>query len=111
MTPYAADPRDLAAELSPDGVGAYLTSKGYARVPAGERISVYTLFYDIYAKPGEEWCDGGIEVPLDPTLSDYGRRMLEALDALDGAFLGLLHAIDPDRFPRERILALAGVAP
>ena len=103
MTPYAADPRDLAAELSPEKVIAYLTAKGYEPTMADVYVS-------LYRRPNDGLADA-VEVPLNPALRDYGRRMHEALDALDGAFLGLLHAIDPERFPRERILALAGVAP
>ncbi len=104
MTPYAADPRALAAELSPTALDVYLTAKGYTR-----QIEFPNL-YRIYRRPGEAF-NAAVEVPLNPDLADYGRRMLEALESLDGAFLGLLHAIDPQRFPRERILALAGVAP
>ena len=104
MTPYAADPRDLAAELSPTALDAYLTSKGY------EREREFPNLWRIYRRPGEALNDA-VEVPINPGLADYGRRMHETLEALDGAFLGLLHAIDPDRFPRERILSLAGVTP
>ena len=104
MTPYAANACDLCAELSPDVVIDYLTAKGY------ERLVIFDGLYSVYALPGEPMKDYA-DVPLNPALCDYGRRMHEALDALDGAFLGLLHAIDPARFPRERILALAGVTP
>ena len=104
MTPYAANACDLAAELSPTALDAYLTSKGY------EREREFPNLWRIYRRPGEAFNDA-VEVPINPGLADYGRRMHEALDVLDGAFLGLLHAIDPERFPRERILALAGVTP
>lgn len=108
MTPYAADPCDLAAELSPDAVIDYLTAKSYTRgltyrTWKGEPVAVTYNPADPQVEP--------VEIPLNPALCDYGRRMHEALQALDGAFLGLLHAIDPVRFPRERILLLAGVAP
>lgn len=106
MTPYAANPCDLCAELSPDAVIAYLTAKGYTRgltyeTWKGDPAAVTYHPADPQVEP--------VEVPLNPALRDYGRRMHEALDALDGPFLGLLHAIDPERFPRERILLLAGV--
>ena len=103
MTPYAADPRTLAAELSPDAVIAYLTAKGY-------EPTMVDVYVSLYRRPNDGLAEA-VEVPLNPALRDYGRRMVEALEALDGAFLGLLHAIDPARFPRERILALAGVTP
>ncbi len=103
MTPYAADPRDLAAELSPNKVHAYLDTKGYRLTGDWPDVSLHRRDSPVPEMP--------VEVPLNPDLADYGRRMLEALESLDGAFLGLLHAIDPQRFPRERILALAGVAP
>ena len=104
MTPYAANPRDLAAELSPTALDVYLTSKGY------EREIEFPNLWRIYRRPGES-LNVAVEVPINPGLADYGRRMHEALEALDGPFLGLLHAIDPTRFPCERILALAGVTP
>lgn len=103
MTPYAADPRELCAELSPDKVRAYLDIRGYRLTGDWPDVSLHRR-----DSPNPET---PVEVPLNPALADYGRRMHEALDALDGAFLGLLHAIDPERFPRERILLLAGVAP
>ena len=102
MTPYTADPRALAAELSPAALDVYLTAKGY------ERETEFPNLYRIYRRPGKAPNDT-VEVPINPGLVDYGRRMLEALQVLDGAFLGLLHAIEPRRFPRERILTLAGV--
>lgn len=104
MTPYAADPRALAAELSPTALDVYLTAKGY------EREIEFPNLWRIYRRPGEAF-NNAVEVPINPGLIDYGRRMHEALDALDGPFLGLLHAIDPEKFPLERILLLAGVAP
>ena len=103
MTPYTADPRDLAAELSPDKMTAYLLAQGF-------EPTMRDVYVSLYRRPNDGVADA-VEVPLNSDLRDYGRRMLEALQALDGAFLGLLHAIDPCRFPRERILALAGVAP
>ena len=110
MTPYAANACDLAAELSPTSVCEYLVSQGYRPIGyhawPGQPLASVAMFNRDGAQP-----QMAIEVPLNPALRDYGRRTHEALDALDGAFLGLLHAIDPERFPRERILALAGVTP
>ena len=102
MTPYTADPRTLAAELSPTALDVYLTAKGYER-----ELEVPNLCR-FYRRPGEP-LSVVVEVPINPGFIDYGRRMHEALAPLDGAFLGLLHAIDPRRFPVARILALAGV--
>ncbi len=102
MTPYTEDPRALAAELSPTALDVYLTAKGY------EREHEHPNLCRFYRRPGEPH-NGVVEVPINPGFTDYGRRMYEALDCLDGAFLGLLHAIDPNRFPVARILALAGI--
>ena len=110
MTPYAADPRTLAAELSPTVVSMYLVSQGYRPIGYHEIPSQPLASVAMFHRDGDSPNDA-VEVPLNPALRDYGRRMVEALEALDGAFLGLLHAIDPARFPRERILALAGVTP
>jgi hypothetical protein len=104
MTPYAEPAHKLAAELSPTAFDVYLTAKGY------ERVVTFPNFYCVYRRP-EEPLNSAIEVPINPGLIDYGRRMYEAVEKLDGAFLGLLYAIDPRRFPRERVLALAGVTP
>lgn len=110
MTHYTADPRTLAAELSPTDVSMYLVSQGYRPIGyheiAGQPLASVAMFHRDGEPPNY-----AVEVPLNPDLADYGRRMVEALDGLDGAFLGLLHAIDPQRFPRERILALVGVTP
>lgn len=102
MTPYAAKPYDLCAELTPDKVGAYFLSQGYLLAHSTHTAAA------AYQHPAEPpW--SVTEVPLNPNLRDYGRRMYEALQDLDGAFLGLLHKIDPVKFPTERILVLAGV--
>lgn len=101
MTPYTRNPHKLCAELTTDKVGLYLVSQGYLLVQWVHPVVIYKRPTD----PPES----AVEVPLDPALRDYGRRMYETLQDLDGAFLGLLHAIDPDKFPTERILVLAGV--
>ncbi len=46
---------------------------------------------------------------MNPAFADYGRRVYEVLEYLDGSFLYLLHTIDPATFPRERVIALAGL--
>lgn len=101
MTPYTTKPYDLCAELTPDKMVSYLIANGYEQTMADVYVS-------LYRRPNDGLMDA-VEVPLDPTLRDYGRRMYEALQDLDGAFLGLLHKIDPVKFPTERILVLAGV--
>ena len=110
MTHYTDSPHSLAAELSPAKVGEYLVSQGYRPLGyhtwAGQPLASVAMYNRDGGPPNE-----AIEVPLNPALADYGRRMHEALESLDGPFLGLLHAIDPDRFPVSRILALAGVTP
>lgn len=100
MRHYTESEYKLAAELSPIAVDWYLVAHGYRLAAAYPGVAVYSCVGAI---------DSHVEVFLDSSLSGYGRRMCETLDAIGSPFLGLLHAIDPERFPRERILALVGV--
>lgn len=98
MKHYTENIYKLAAELSPDAVRTYLEANGWRCAATYPDLTIYSRGV-------------AVEVPLNTALADYGRRMCEALDDMGGPFLGLLHAIDPERFPRERILALLGVTP
>lgn len=108
MNHYTANPHKLAAELSPSKVCEYLVSQGHLSLGIASYPNQPLSEVVLYKRIGDPPEDA-IEVPLNPALADYGRRMVEALEAIGGPFLGLLHAIDPDRFPRERILALVRV--
>ena len=101
MTLYTENPHKLAAQLHPDKVGAYFISQGYVSVHSQNPVAAYQH------PTSASWSVA--EVPLNPALRDYGRRMYEALQHLDGPFLGVLHKIDPVKFSRERILVLVGV--
>jgi len=101
MTLYTENPHKLAAQLDPDKVRAYFISQGHLLVISPNPVAAYL-------HPTSAPCSVA-EVPLSPALRDYGRRMYEALQHLDGPFLGVLHKIDPVKFSRERILVLVGV--
>lgn len=103
MTPYSANPHKLAAQLDPDKVCTYFISQGYLLVISPKPVAAYQH------PTSAPWSIA--EVPLNPVMRNYGHKMYEALRHLDGPFLGLLHKIDPVKFPRERILVLAGVTP
>lgn len=102
MTPYTAPELHLCAEVNPDALGAYLVSEGYTFLGTDPRG--FAIYDRLNGSP-----DGALDVPTNPAYADYGRRVYEVLECLDGAFLGLLHAIDPATFPRERVIALAGL--
>jgi hypothetical protein len=101
MTLYTENPHKLAAQLDPDKVCAYFVSQGHLLVISPNPVAAYQH------PTSAPWSVA--EVPLNPALRDYGRRMYEALQHLDGPFLGVLHKIDPVKFSRERILVLVGV--
>ncbi len=103
MTPYTIPEVTLCAEVNPDALARHLTTQGYRRLAYNP-----TKGYAIYAPPNDD-PHGDIEAPTNPAFGDYGRRVYECLECLDGPFLGLLHTIDPVKFPCERILVLVGV--
>jgi hypothetical protein len=104
VTPYAVSEIALCAELSPDKFAAYLVSQGYAHL--GDDPQGFAVYDRLTGSP-----DDALDVPTNPRHADYGRRVYEVLEGLPSTFLGLLHAIDPETFPRERILVLAGITP
>ncbi len=104
MTPYTAPELHLCAEINPDRLGAYLASKGHTFLGTDPRG--FAVYDRLNGDP-----DGAIDVPTNPDHADYGRRVYEVLEYLDGSFLYLLHTIDPATFPRERVIALAGLMP
>lgn len=101
MILYTENPHKLAAQLDPDKVCAYFASQGYLLVITRNPVAAYQH------PTSAPWSIA--EVPLNPVMRNYGHKMYEALQHLDGPFLGLLHKIDPVKFPCERILCLVGV--
>ena len=106
MTPFTEPTETLYRELTPDALAAYARSQGFTLE------AVYPKSTTLETLNGEGF---QIDIPNRVTFADYPRRVAEILDTLSAAtgipIPGLLHKIDPDAFPADRVHKLVGLDP